>query len=215
MRALTCWAVVALTASALAACDDPSKNKAKAVTTEPVTPNAREATPSGAERYTFDGATSKVEWSGSKVTAKHDGGFRTFSGAVSLVDRTPEKSSVSVDIDTGSLFVADGDKLLGHLKSPDFFDVARFPKASFASTEVKKGGEKGASHTIAGNLTLHGVTKGVAFPATVRVSPAGVDVDAEFAINRKDFGLVYAGKADDLIRDDVVIRLTIRSQKQS
>ncbi len=122
---------------------------------------------------------------------------------------------MSVDIDTDSLFSPDGDRLVGHLKSADFFDVAKFPKASFVSTEVKKGGDKGASHTVTGNLTLHGVTKGVSFPANVRTTAGGVDVDAEFAINRKDFGLVYAGKPDDLIRDDVVIRLTIRSKKPS
>lgn len=197
------------------ACDDPAKNKSKAVTTEATTNaiEARSATDT-AGRYTFDQTTSKVEWTGSKVTGKHDGGFKSFSGSVSLVDQTPEKSTVSVDIDAGSLFT-DSDKLASHLKSGDFFDVARFPKASFVSTAVKKGSEKGASHTVTGNLTLHGVTKGISFPATIKASGSGVDVDAEFAINRKDFGLVYAGAPDDLIRDDVVIRLTIRTRKQS
>ncbi len=200
---------------ALAACDDPSKGKTKAVTTE-ATPNALEAknAPANASKYDFDQTTSKVEWTGSKVTGKHDGGFKTFSGSVALVDQDPEKSSVSVDIETDSLYT-DSDKLVGHLKSPDFFDVAKFPKASFVSTAVKKGGDKGASHTVTGNLTLHGVTKGVTFPATIKTTAGGVDVDAEFAINRKDFGLVYAGKPDDLIRDDVVIKLSIRSQKKS
>ena len=162
----------------------------------------------------IDPSASKVEWTGSKVTGKHDGGFKVFKGEVNFVEGTPEKSSVNVEIDTDSLYT-DNDKLVGHLKSPDFFDVAKFPKASFTSTEVTKGGEKGATHTVKGNLTLHGVTKSVTFPATIKTSASGVDVDAEFAINRKDFGLVYAGKPDDLIRDDVVIKLTIRSQKAS
>ena len=93
-------------------------------------------------------------------------------------------------------------------------DVAKFPKASFASTSIKAGGEKGASHTVTGNLTLHGVTKSITFPATIKTTGTGIDADAEFAINRKDFGLVYAGKPDDLIRDDVVIKLTIRSRSK-
>jgi polyisoprenoid-binding protein YceI len=207
--------IAGLALVALAACDDPAKGKTKAVTTEATT-SAVEAKPGAAAAavtYTFDQAGSKVEWTGSKVTGKHDGGFKAFRGTVSLVDQTAEKSSVTVEIDTDSLF-SDSEKLDGHLKSPDFFDVPAFPKASFASTEVKKGGEKGASHTVTGNLTLHGVTKGVTFPATIKTNASGVDVDAEFAINRKDFGLVYAGKPDDLIRDDVVIKLTIRSQKK-
>lgn len=209
-------ALAGLALLALAACDDPAKNKAKAVTTEPAAaaPAAvTEKAAAGAVRYDFDGAGSKVEWTGSKVTGKHDGGFRTFSGHVSLVDDSPEKSTVTVDIDTGSLF-SDSDKLDEHLKSGDFFEVEKFPKASFTSTTIAKGGDKGASHTVTGNLTLRGVTKGVTFPATIRTTPGGVEVDAEFAINRKDFGLVYAGKPDDLIRDDVVIKLTIRSQKK-
>jgi polyisoprenoid-binding protein YceI len=208
------WFAASLTVFALAACEDPSKGAAKAVTAE-ATPSAAEAKLSAANavKYTFDQTTSKVEWTGSKVTGKHEGGFKSFRGTVSLVDQTLEQSSVTVDIDTDSLF-ADAEKLSGHLRSADFFDVAKFPKASFASTAVKKGGEKGASHTVTGNLTLHGVTKSISFPATIKINAGGVDVDAEFAINRKDFGLVYPGKPDDLIRDDVVIRLTIRSRKQ-
>lgn len=212
--------VASLALLALAACDDPSKGKSKAVTTEAMptstpTPNAVEpkSAPASAVKYEFDQSTSKVEWVGSKVTGKHDGGFKTFKGTVDLVDQAPEKSSVTVEIDTSSLF-SDSEKLDSHLKSPDFFDVAKFSTATFTSTEVTKGGDKGASHTIKGNLTLHGVTKGIAFPATIKTTPTGVDVDAEFAINRKDFGIVYAGKPDDLIRDDVVIKLTIRSQKK-
>jgi polyisoprenoid-binding protein YceI len=205
-------AIIALPLLVLA-CEDPSKGKTKAVTTE-ATPNALEAKPDGAAvRYEIDPATSKIEWVGSKVTGKHEGGFRQFQGAVSLVDGAPEKSSVNVEIDAGSLYT-DSERLVTHLKSPDFFDVAKFPKASFASTAIKRAGE-GAPFTVTGNLTLHGVTKSITFPAAIRTAPGAVDVDAEFAINRKDFGLVYAGKPDDLIRDDVVIKLTIRSQKKS
>jgi polyisoprenoid-binding protein YceI len=190
-------------------CDDPAKNKAKAVTGEaqPVTA----AQVGQTATYGFDGTNSKIGWVGSKVTGKHDGGFSAFKGTVSVVDGAAEKSSVNVDIETASL-TSDQERLTGHLKSGDFFDVAKFPKASFASTKIEKGGSNGATHTITGNLTLHGVTKAITFPATVKLGDV-VDVDAEFAINRKDFGLVYTGKPDDLIRDDVVIKLGIHARK--
>ncbi|HVJ92492.1 MAG TPA: YceI family protein [Labilithrix sp.] len=206
-------AIAALALVALTGCDDPAKGKAKATTGEATSVESKALSPSSVS-YEFNQATSKVEWVGSKVTGKHEGGFKTFAGRVSLVDKAPEKSSVTVEIDTDSLY-SDSDKLVSHLKTADFFDVAQFPKASFASTEVKAGGERGASQTVTGNLTLHGVTKSITFPATIKVNPGGVDVDAEFSINRKDFGLVYAGKPDDLIRDDVVIKLTIRAQNKS
>ncbi len=217
MSAFLRASLVALSLVALAACEDPAKGKAKAVTGE-ATPSsvttAAAGSTTGTVRYDIDPSTSKVEWVGSKVTGKHEGGFKTFAGSVSHVDGSLEKSSVTVDIDTSSLY-SDSEKLVGHLKSADFFDVSKFPKASFASTQVKAGGDKGATHTVTGNLTLHGVSKSITFPATIKTTSGGIDVDAEFAINRKDFGLVYAGKPDDLIRDDVVIKLTIRSQKKS
>jgi polyisoprenoid-binding protein YceI len=195
---------------ALAACNnDPAKGKAQASVAEPVAPAAVAA--SGV-KYAFDQSASKVEFVGAKITGKHEGSFKTFRGTVELVDANPLKSQVSVDIDAASL-VADQEKLTGHLKSPDFFDVAKFPKAKFVSTAIKAGGDKGATHTVVGNLELHGVTKSISFPATVKVSGDAVDVDAEFGINRKDFGLVYPGKPDDLIKDEVLIKLQIRAKK--
>src|SRR5207244_3888695 len=109
---------------------------------------------------------------------------------------------------------SDTEKLTGHLKSPDFFDVKTHPKATFVSTEIKKGGDKGATHTITGNLTIKGITKTISFPATVALNGDTANVDAEFAINRRDFSLNYAGMPNDLIRDDVVIKLLIRAKKQ-
>jgi hypothetical protein len=72
----------------------------------------------------------------------------------------------------------------------------------------------GGTHTITGNFDLHGVKKSISFPATIQVSPDSVSANAEFSINRKDFGINYPGKADDLIRDGVVIKLTIQGSSQ-
>jgi polyisoprenoid-binding protein YceI len=209
-------AILALTLSfASLGCDDPSKGKSKATTGEPVTNTSQEAKATGAAaKYTFDQSDSKVSWVGSKVTGKHDGGFATFTGTVDLVDGAPEKSKVTVDIDAASL-TSDQEKLTGHLKSPDFFDVAKNPKATFASTEIRKGGDKGATHTVTGNLTIKGITKSVTFPATIQVAGDSANVNAEFAINRRDFQLNYAGMPNDLIRDDVVIKLAIKGKKAS
>jgi len=58
------------------------------------------------------------------------------------------------------------------------------------------------------------VKKSISFPATIQVSPDSVSANAEFSINRKDFGINYPGKADDLIRDGVVIKLTIKAPRK-
>lgn len=149
---------------------------------------------------------SKVEFVASKVTRSHNGSFKQFNGKIELAADNIPNSRVSIDIDTASV-VADDDALAAHLKTPDFFDVAKFPKATFVSTKIEGSGE---AYTVTGNFDLHGVKKSITFPATIKVTPDSASVDAEFAINRKDFGIAFAGKADDLIRDEVVIKLNLR-----
>jgi len=192
----------------IAACHDPAADKPKAVTGEA----AQVSSPTVAgQKYLITAQNSKIEWVASQVTASHSGSFQSFSGEVDYAG-APEKSRVSVSFDTSSIN-ADDPKLTAHLKTPDFFDVAKFPKANFVSTEIKAGGESGATHTVTGNLTLHGVTKAVTFPATIAVTGNTASVDANFSVNRKDFGINYQGPADNIIRDQVVLKLTIRANK--
>jgi len=155
-------------------------------------------------------SNSKIEFVGAKVTASHEGGFTDFSGEVEVGDPV-ESSTIELTIQTASLF-ADKEKLTKHLKSPDFFDVGKFPTATFRSTEIKK---DGAGHKISGDLMLHGVTKSISFPATISVTDSAVRANAEFSINRQDFGIAYPGMPDDLIRDLVVIKLSLNLSRQS
>jgi polyisoprenoid-binding protein YceI len=188
---------------------NPTKDKAKAEVAEAV---KSAAAPAAGTEYTFSQDGSKLEFVGAKVTAKHDGGFKTFRGTIRVPDGKVENGSVEMDIDTDSIFT-DTEKLTGHLKSADFFDTQKFPKARFTSTGIKPGGEANATHTVTGNLELHGVTKSISFPAKIQANDDGISVESEFGINRKDFGILYTGKADDLIRDDVLIKLNIRAKK--
>ncbi len=191
------------------ACADPAADKSKAVTGE--ASSASPQTNAAGEKYSITPQNSKIEFVGSKVTGSHNGSFKQFSGTIDYTGQ-PDKSRVNITIDMNSVST-DADGLTKHLQTPDFFDVAKFPQATFASTGIKPGGEKGASHTVTGNLQLHGVTKSITFPATIAVAPDGVSVQSTFAINRKDFGINYAGAADNLIRDDVVLTLNIKGEK--
>jgi len=112
---------------------------------------------------------------------------------------------VHLEIDTTTLW-ADNEKLTGHLKNPDFFDVQAHPTAEFTSTEIVPA-EQG--YTITGNLNLHGVTKSISFPATIHIEDGQITTQAEFSIMRFDFDIKYAGMADDLIRDEVVIQFDV------
>lgn len=221
-RTIFAVAPVAL-AIALTGCDDPVKDLPKATVSsaKPAATGASTGAATGAttaaapasEAVTVDVAASSVGFVGAKVTGSHPGTFKEFTASITLANGKAEGGSVKVEISMASV-KSDSDKLDEHLKSPDFFDVAKFAKATFASTEIKAGGDKGASHTITGELELHGVKKTISFPATITISADGVNASAEFAINRKDFKIEYPGKKDDLIKDDVAIKLTIKGARK-
>jgi polyisoprenoid-binding protein YceI len=214
-RSLVLFAVPALLSLG---CEDPTQGHAKATvgSAAPASTGAlvTATSPTGAASATtlaLDPAGSKIKFAGSKVTGKHEGEFTKASGSVTLAAGKIEGGKVAIEVETASV-KSDAEKLDGHLKSPDFFDVEKFPKASFVSTSIKAGGDKGASHTVTGELELHGVKKTVSFPATITQSSGLTFGKAEFVINRKDFGIVYPGKSDDLIRDDVLLTLELRTK---
>jgi len=190
--------------------NDPAKGKTQATVGSATA--AVNAPAAGAVNYQFSNDGSKLQFVGAKVSAKHEGSFQAFRGTIALLDNDPTKSTVNAEIDIASLSVEPA-KLAGHLKSPDFFDAAKFPKAKFTSTAIKSGGDNGATHTVTGNLELHGVTKAITFPAKIKLDADQVSVDAEFAINRKDFSIVYPGMPDDLIKDDVLLKLSLHAKK--
>jgi len=194
----------------MSACSDPAADKTKAVTGE-ATKVASPAAATQGQKYLITPQNSKIEFTASKVTGSHNGSFGDFSGQIDHLN-TPEQGRVTITIKADSI-TTDTPDLTKHLKTADFFDVAKFPEATFVSTSIKAAGENGASHTVTGNLTMHGVTKAVTFPATISVTADVASVDSTFTINRKDFGINYAGQADNLIRDNVVLKLTIRASK--
>jgi polyisoprenoid-binding protein YceI len=193
----------------LVACSNPAADKTKAVTGE--ASSATPQSPASGEKYAINPQNSKIEFVASKVTGSHHGAFEDFSGVIDYAGQ-PEKSRVSVTINMASV-KTDTDQLTQHLKTADFFDVAKFAQSTFTSSEIKSGGDKGASQTITGNFQLHGVTKSISFPATISVTPEAINVESTFSINRKDFGINYAGAVDNLIRDEVVMSLHLKAQK--
>lgn len=208
-------AVPAALLFSLAACEDPAKDAPKATVSSAAPAKTTEAVkPAGAsETFAVDPATSSVGFVGGKITGSHPGKFEKMTGSITLAGGKAEGGKINFEVEVASV-KTDSDKLDGHLQSPDFFDAAKFPKASFTSSAIKAGGEKGASHTVTGELDLHGVKKTISFPATITVTADGATGTSEFKINRKDFGIVYPGKPDDLIKDDVLLKLSLKAHKK-
>ena len=128
------------------------------------------------------------------VVSKTRGRFTKFTGQIRLDPDLPGASSVEVSIDPSSIDTAD-EQRDAHLRSADFFDVEKFPAASFRSTVVEDlGGDK---YRIIGDLTVHGVTRSVVLHATYEGSgkdPWGGEragFSANTQIKRSRFGLTW------------------------
>ena len=158
--------------------------------------------------FTVDVPSSKIEFTGAKVTGSHDGGFSGFTGSVVLNDDEVLGTKFVIDMTTTS---SDNDKLTKHLLSKDFFHAEKYPEATFVSSALTPTTETGAvTHDVRGVLELHGKSRPLSFPATVIVGAMATTVEASFDINRQNWGVSYPGKPDNLIKDDVQIRLSLR-----
>lgn len=190
----------------LVSCENPADKTESAAVAEAVSVEA--AIPAAsAITYTL-APESEIHFVGSKITGSHKGGFKTFTGDFAIANGSLAGTGQMVTIDMASIW-SDDEKLTGHLKSQDFFHVEKYPKSTFELTGVSAG--ENNTYQVSGNLTLLETTKNITFPATVALNGETADIHAKFDINRKDFGVVYAGMPDDLIRDEVVIELKLKA----
>lgn len=164
-----------------------------------------------------DPAHSEVDF-----TVKHlaisnvHGRFGHVDATIKYDDADVTKSTVNATIDVTAIETGEAARD-NHLKSPDFFDVAKFTSASFVSTSVTKGG---AGLQIAGNLTIHGVTKPVVLDVTGPSAPvqgmdhkAHVGFEANTTIHRLDFAL-GSGIPTAVVSDEVKLTIELDVAKQ-
>ncbi len=152
------------------------------------------------------------------VVSKVRGTFGAFSGAVTVAaDGTP---SVTAEIDVASVYTGN-EQRDAHLRAADFFDVEKFPTATFTSTSVTADGDE---YRVEGDFTLKGVTKRISLPVQFNgVNPgmghgAVAGFEASVVLNRKDFGIdietpLETGGA--VVGDKVTITLEIEALKQA
>jgi polyisoprenoid-binding protein YceI len=150
---------------------------------------------SQAAEWQIDPAHSTVSFSVKHMMVSNvHGTFGKVTGLASWNKPDHSDAQVDVTVDATSIDTREP-KRDGHLKSPDFFDVQKYPTLTFKSKKVEKSKEAGHL-TLVGDLTIHGVTKEVAFdvtgPAPETKSPFGdtrTGAEATAKVNRKDFGL--------------------------
>ncbi|MBT0663642.1 YceI family protein [Geobacter pelophilus] len=148
------------------------------------------------------------------------GVFEKHSGTVDIDDKDITKSKVTVRIDTNSINT-NVQKRDEHLRSPDFFDVAKYPAMTFVSKKVAKAGE--GNLKVTGDLTIHGITRQVVLdvegPTAESKDPWGNirrGASASTKINRKDFGLTWNKALETggvVVGEEVAITLEIEMIK--
>jgi polyisoprenoid-binding protein YceI len=170
--------------------------------------------------FKVDTSKSSVEWYAEKVTGKHNGTINLKSGEISnnhgrfggnfVMDMT---SIVCKDLQGGSKT-----KLEGHLKSEDFFSVEKHPNASFEiSSMTPLSGAKagGPNFTIAGKMTIKGITKDISFPAVVAFAGNGMTATADVVIDRSKYDVRYGSKSffsdigDKAIYDEFTLKVKL------
>jgi polyisoprenoid-binding protein YceI len=176
-----------------------------------------------ATTYEFDPShtTARFSVKHMMVTNVH-GEFGKVTGTLELDEKDITKSSVNVTIDASTITTREP-KRDGHLKSPDFFDVQKFPNLTFKSTKVEKAGE--GKLKVTGDLTMHGITKSVVLdvegPSKEVKDPTGglrVGATANTKLNRKDFDLKWNVALEGggvLVSDEVQVSLEIEGVKKA
>ncbi len=172
--------------------------------------------------YTIDTKSSGVSFTGTKLGGQHLGKFALTDGTLSVKGGDIESGNFTIDI--ASLEITDlkagegKEKLEGHLKSADFFDVANHSTGKFVITNVAKTTKAGMTHTITGDLELKGKKKSITFDANVAEIAGSVNaVTPNFTINRADWEIKYGSNTffdnlgDKAINDEVGIRINLKA----
>lgn len=186
--------------------------------------DAQEVAQAEGTTLTLDTTATKITWTGYKPTGQHTGIIPATSGTITVSGTEVTGGSFTFDITALEIHDMEAGtenhgKLFTHLQSPDFFDAANHPTATFEITAVepfaagdviadeeeftsentpKANSElspANPTHWVSGNLTMRGTTKNIKFPAAINVADGTVIAKAGFNIDRTDWGLAYGDEA--------------------
>lgn len=169
--------------------------------------------------YSVSVSDSEVTWLGTKVTGEHNGTIDLKAGNLEVVNGELKGGMFLIDMTTITcLDIEDAEtngKLVGHLKSDDFFSVSNFPEAKLEITSVKSKKSDNGNYMIKGDLTIKGITKPVEFPAQVNIEGKNVSAKATIVFDRSEYdvrygsGSFFEGLGDKMIYDDVELGVNI------
>ncbi|HMX40531.1 MAG TPA: YceI family protein [Saprospiraceae bacterium] len=171
--------------------------------------------------YNVDTSSSVVAWTGYKVTGKHTGTVKVQGGNVEFADGKLTGGSFTVDMNSMNCTDLEGAmaaKVVGHLKSDDFFGVAKFPTAKYVITKAIPQDTKG-NYKIIGNLTIKETTKEVKMMANVTEAGGKITASGKMTVDRSEFNVRYGsgsffdGLGDKTIYDEFDLQITLVASK--
>ncbi len=162
--------------------------------------------------FEVDVTNSTLGWKGTKVGGQHNGTINIKSGNIAVEKNNITAGNFEIDMNTiKDLDITEADgaaKLVGHLASPDFFDVAKYPTSKFEITGAEKLAQAdslGNNYNIMGNLTIKDVTKNITIPANVTMDSTQFTAASKFNIDRTDFKVEYgSGKIFPKMKDKAI-----------
>lgn len=172
------------------------------------------------ETYTVDASASQIDWLGKKVTGEHNGTIALKDGSFEFTDGKLTGGNFTVDmtsIDNSDLEGEWKGKLVGHLKSDDFFGVEKYPTAKFVITGVVSQGP--GKYKITGDMTIKDKTNEVKFNADFKENDDQLTGLASIVIDRSEYDVRYGSGSffDDLgdktIYDDFELTVKIVANK--
>ncbi|WKK87332.2 YceI family protein [Marivirga arenosa] len=167
-----------------------------------------------------DTNSSQIAWVGEKVTGQHNGTVNIKEGALEVENGQVTGGSFVIDMNSIDVLDLEGeykDKLMGHLRSDDFFSVESHPTAKFVITSIEKSEATDATHFLAGDLTIKGITNKITFPANITVEDGKATAKASFALDRTKWEIRYGsgsffdGLGDKMIYDDFKLSVNLSS----
>ncbi len=168
---------------------------------------------------TVDTEGSTIDWVGTKPAGQHVGIMKIKNGTLNLEGDQLVGGKFTLDMVSIEVTDLEGEekgKLEGHLKTGDFFEVDKYPTASFEITAVKAiEGQESATHNITGNLTMKDQTKSVTLPAMVSYQDGVLKATTpDFKIDRTEWGIVYkSSKVGDMaINDEMGIKISLMAK---
>jgi len=169
--------------------------------------------------YAIDTVHSSVGFKVRHLVSRVTGSFTEFDGTIAADFGNLDASGVELVIKSGSIDTSN-EKRDGHLRSPDFFDVEKYPEITFKSNKITK--VDNDSYAVAGTLTMHGVSKQITLTVDYlgeMAAMGGVRAGYELSttINRKDYGVSWNRALDSggfVLGDDVEISINLEVVKQ-